>query len=158
MSDDRKRSWKEIDQMRDGTRTGDDRGRPKNRAAEERTEQATQQYLKEIDKLFSVTAGGAEGEALTKRLRDAHGTPELPEVCREFREALGLPKEISLLSIFLDSNEPGLVVDALEAILLLTKDPELELSKGMQSQLRILAEDFNNDIAEVAEEILAELG
>ena len=48
-------------------------------------------------------------------------------------------------------------VDALEAILVLTKEGEVELGKGMQSQLRVLSEDFNNDIAEVAELILAEL-
>ncbi len=155
MSDDKKPSWKEIDQMRDGTRSGDG-NRPRGRAAEERTQQATQQYLKEIDKLFTATGGSAEAEALVKRLRDAHGTPELPEVCRSFRDEVGLPRDITLLSIFLDSNETELVVDALEAILALTKQDELELSKGMQSQLRVLAEDFNNDIAEVAEEILAE--
>jgi len=157
MSDDRKPSWKEIDQMRDGTRSGDRRG-PVNRAQEERTEQATQQYLKEIDKLFSATGGGAEAEALVKRLRDAHGTPELPEVCRSFKAEVGLPSDVSLLSIFLDSNDPELVVDALEAILILQKEGTVELGKGVLSQLRILAEDFNNSIAEVAEEILAGLG
>ena len=157
MSDERKRSWKEIDQMRDGSRPSERRG-PGSRAQEERTEQATQQYLKEVDKLFSTTGGGAEADALVKQLRDAHGTPELPEVCRSFREALGLPREISLLSIFLDSNDPELVVDALEAILSLQKEGKVELGKGVLSQLRILAEDFNNSIAEVAEEILAELG
>ena len=156
MSDDRKPSWKEIDQMRDGTRSGE-RNRPGGRVSEERTEQATQQYLKEIDKLF--TAGsGSEGEALVKRLRDAHGTPELPEVCRGFRDEVGLPSEISLLSIFLDSRDPELVVDALETILALLKQEKVELGKGVLSQLRSLAEDFNNDIAEIAEEILAELG
>ncbi len=155
MSDDRKPSWKEIDQMRDGTRSGD-RDRPRGKAAEARTQEATQQYLKEIDKLFATTGGGAESDALVKRLRDAHGTPELPDVCRSFRDEVGLPRDISLLSIFLDSNEPELVVDALEAILALNKEGEVEMSKGMLSQLRVLAEDFNNDIAEVAEEILAE--
>ena len=157
MSDDRKPSWKEIDQMRDGTRSGDRRG-PVSRAQEERTEQATQQYLKEIDKLFSAAGGGAEAEALVKRLRDAHGTPELPEVCRSFKAEVGLPRDVSLLSIFLDSNDPELVVDALEAILILQKEGTVELGKGVLSQLRILAEDFNNSIAEVAEEILAGLG
>jgi hypothetical protein len=157
MSDDRKPSWKEIDQMRDGTRSGE-RNRPKGKAAEERSQQATQQYLKEIDKLFSASGGGSEADALVKRLRDAHGTPELPEVCRAFREEVGLPRDASLLSIFLDSNQPDLVVDALGAILALLKEGELEMSKGMLSQLRVLAEDFNNDIAEVAEEILADFG
>ncbi len=156
MSDDRKRSWKEIDQLRDGSRRGDN-DRPRGRAAEARSEQATQSYLKEIDKLFSSTGRSAEADALVKRLRDAHGTPELPEVCRTFRAELGMPTEPSLLSIFLDSNDAEVVVAGLETLLVLLSGSEVELGKGIQSQLRVLSQDFNNDIAEVAEEILEKL-
>ena len=156
MSDERKRSWKEIDQMRDGTRR-EDRERPRNAAAQERSEQATQSYLKEIDKLFTSTGRSAEAEALVKSLRDAHGTPELPEVCRSFRDQLGMPDDTTLLSIFLDSNEPEFMVAALETLVTLLGSNEIELSKGIQSQLRVLAQDFNNDVAEIAEEILEKL-
>ena len=156
MSDERKRSWKEIDQMRDGTHRGEHE-RPRNAAAQERSEQATQTYLKEIDKLFTSTGRSAEAEALVKSLRDAHGTSELPEVCRTFRDQLGMPREAVLLSIFLDSNEPEFVIPALETLGVLLSSNEVELSKGIQSQLRVLAQDFNNDIAEIAEEILEKL-
>ena len=156
MSDERKRSWKEIDQMRDGSRR-EDRERPRNAAAQERSEQATQSYLKEIDKLFTSTGRSAEAEALVKSLRDAHGTPELPEVCRSFRDQLGMPDDTTLLSIFLDSNEPEFMVAALETLVTLLGSNEIELSKGIQSQLRVLAQDFNNDVAEIAEEILEKL-
>jgi hypothetical protein len=156
MSDERKRSWKEIDQMRDGTRR-EDRERPRNAAAQERSEQATQSYLKEIDKLFTSTGRSAEAEALIKSLRDAHGTPELPEVCRSFRDQLGMPDDPALLSIFLDSNDPEFMVAALETLVTLLGSNEVELGKGIQSQLRVLAQDFNNDVAEIAEEILEKL-
>jgi hypothetical protein len=156
MSDERKRSWKEIDQMRDGSRR-DDRERPQNAAQQVRSDQATQTYLKEIDKLFTSSGASAESEALVKNLRDAHGTPELPEVCRLFRSELGMPREPALLSIFLDSNEPELVVSALQTIESLLAEDSIELGKGIQSQLRVLAQDFNNDIAEIAEEILDKL-
>ena len=89
MSDERKRSWKEIDQMRDGSRR-DDRERPQNAAQQARSDQATQTYLKEIDKLFTSTGRSSEAEALVKLVRDVHGTPELAEVCRAFREELGM--------------------------------------------------------------------
>jgi hypothetical protein len=156
MSDERKRSWAEIDRLRDGARR-DDRDRPRNAASQARTEAATQTYLKEIDKLFSSTGRSAEANALVKRLRDAHGTPELANVCREFRDEVGLPRETALLSIFLDCNEPELVVDALSTLFALLEQEEIELGKGVQSQLRVLSQDFNNDIAEVAEDILAKL-
>ena len=70
---------------------------------------------------------------------------------------MGLPRETALLSIFLDCNEPELVVDALSTLFALLEQEEIELGKGVQSQLRVLSQDFNNDIAEVAEDILAKL-
>jgi len=154
--DDRRRSWKEIDQRRDGARPSDER-RPRNKAAEERTVQATQEYIKEIDKLFSPEAGGSEGAALAKAVRDSHGTPGLADACRALRDAFGIPRDAQLLSIFLDANDPQLVVAALEALLELQKAGELEVSKGLSSQLRILAQDFNNDIADVAEELVEQI-
>lgn len=156
MSDERKRSWAEIDRLRDGS-SREDRERPRNPASQARADQATQTYLKEIDKLFSSTGRSAEADALIKRLRDAHGTPELAGVCRDFREELGLPRETALLSIFLDCNDPELVVGALSTLFVLLEQEEIEFGKGIQSQLRVLSQDFNNDIAEVAEDILEKL-
>jgi hypothetical protein len=153
---DRKLSWKEIDQRRDGTRR-DEPKRPRDKFAQERADQATKEYMKELDKLFSTGHGGAEGEEQVKALRAAHGTPELAKVCRTFQAELGLPKDVGLLSIFLDSNEPELVVEALEVLLALQKSGDAEFGKGVVSQLRVLAQDFNNDIAEIAEEIVEEL-
>jgi hypothetical protein len=49
------------------------------------------------------------------------------------------------------------VIPALETMGGLLSANEIELSKGIQSQLRVLAQDFNNDIAEIAEEILEKL-
>lgn len=137
MSEDRKPDWKDIQQSG--------------------ANPATQSYIKELDSLFTPSGRSEEAEALIKRLRDAHGTPELPEVCRALREELGMPREVALLSIFLDSNDAELVVDALETMLLMLDAEEVEISKGVQSQIRVLSQDFNNAIAEVAEDILAKL-
>ncbi len=154
MSDnDRKLSWKEIDQRRDGT-SRDEGRRPRNEAHEARAEQATQAYISEIDKLFSNVPGGAEGEALVKAMRDAHGTPELDAACNAYRDAAGMPRDLELLSIFLDCKDSSLVVVALEALLELQKMPDVSLGRGLQSQLRILAQSFDNAVAEIAEEII----
>ena len=49
------------------------------------------------------------------------------------------------------------MVAALETLVTLLTQDEVELSKGVQSQLRVLAQDFNNDIAEIAEDLLEQL-
>lgn len=157
MSDERKRSWKEIDRMRNGSSRADHE-RSRDSAAVARSGAATQTYLKKIDKLFTSSGKSPEAEAWVKRLRDAHGSADLAETCRAFRAELGMPREIELLTIFLDCNEAELVVDALETVLALMEQSELELGKGVQSQLRVLAQDFNNDIAELAEDILVKIG
>ncbi len=156
MSDKEKLSWREIDQRRDGARSGGQHG-PRGEAARERSEQATKQYLSEIDKLFSGSEGGQEGEALARAIRDAHGSSELDAACQAYRESLGLPRQLELLSIFLDCKETELVVTALEALLVLQNEGDTSLSRGIQSQIRVLAQSFENDVAEVAEEILEQM-
>jgi hypothetical protein len=152
VSDKEKLSWREIDQRRDGARSG--QSGPRGEAAKERSEQATKQYLSEIDKLFSASDGGEEGEALARTIRDTHGSSELDAACQAYRESLGLPRDLDLLSIFLDCKERELVVVALKALLVLQNEGDASLSRGIQSQLRVLAQSFDNDVAEIAEEIL----
>ena len=156
--DDRpKRSWKEIDQMRDGSVRRDER-RPRGKAAEARSRAATQQYLKEVDKIFAPGGDSGEAEPLAKAVRDAHGTSGLVAACREYVATAGVPRDPDLLAIFLDCGEPELVVQALEALLALRREGHLdEVSKGLRSQLRVLAQDFNDSIAEAAEDLVAEL-
>jgi hypothetical protein len=151
-----KRSWREIDQMRDGTRPRSER-RPRGKEAEAQSAEATKEYLKEIDKIFVTSQGGAEGERLAKAMRDAHGTPGLADACRAFREAIGMPSEASLLALFLDTGDPDLVVRALKQLLEIHQRGELELSSGLSSQLRVLEQDFNDAVAEAAEDLLEQL-
>jgi len=46
-------------------------------------------------------------------LHHQHGTAGLADACRAYRDALGLPADASLLSIFLDAGDPALVCAAL---------------------------------------------
>lgn len=154
--DDRKLSWREIDQRRDGTYRGEPR-KPRGKRAEERSEQATRQYLKEIDKLFSGESVDEAGGVLAKAVRDAHGTAELDGACLALRDEVGMPGDAGLLSIFLDCKDAALVIAALELLLEMQKRGDAPLSKGIQSQLRVLAQGFDNDVADIAEEILEEL-
>jgi len=160
VGDDRDRydrpSWSEIDKRRDGSRS---RGepRPRGAAAEARSRAASEQYVKEIDKLFSKEPGGAEAEGLARAVRDAHGTAGLAAACGAYVERLGTPRDVSLLSIFLDSDDAAIMVPALERLLELREAGALEAKSGLVTQLRVLAQSFDDDVAGIAEDLLERL-
>jgi hypothetical protein len=157
MSDEREKlSFSELDRRRrEKERGGEDR--PRGPGAQARSKEATASYLKEVDKLFSSAKGGAAGEALAKAVRDAHGTPALTEACRALRDAIGLPDDAGLLSMFLDADDPTLVVEALRALAAGHEAGRLEISRGVKSQLRVLEQSSDDDVAYEAEELLARL-
>lgn len=148
-----RRSWREIDQLRDGTGRRDER-RPRGAAAEARAKSATKAYLKQADQIFARGPGGAEGERLARAVREAHGTPALAAACAAYRDAVGLPEDPALLSLFLDSGDRALVVGAL-AGLRSARERGAALSAGVLSQIRLLAQASDDEIAESAETLLA---
>ena len=155
--DDRpRRSWREIDQMRDGTRgrADDVHSRPRGKAEQARLKAASQAYLKDAEKLFANSPGGAEGKRLANAMHDAHGTTGLADACREYCAALGTPKDPSLLSLLLDCDDRNLVLAGIETLQELQAAGGLEISSGTRSQLRILSQGFDDAVAEAAEELL----
>jgi hypothetical protein len=153
-----RRSWREIDQMRDRPRERSQERRPRGAAAEARARTATDQYLKKMGKeLFGKESGGAEAADLARGVRDAHGGAGLAEACRAYLEALGPPTDPSLLSLFLDAGEREVLLSALEALESLRAAGTLAATSGIRTQLRILAEDPDDDVAYASEELLAKL-
>ncbi len=148
-----KRSWREIDAMRDGSRRSEDRG-PRDRAARERADAASKQHRKQLEGMFSSHQGGAEGKRLAKAMRDAHGTPGLADACREYRDSVGPPSDVSHIRFFLDCGDRDLILAGLTALRAVLAAESIALPAGLRSQLRILAEDRDNDVADLAEEIL----
>lgn len=149
-----KKSFAELDRMR---REGGGRGaasHPQGKAAGERRAAVTQQSLREADGLFS---GGRRGEAarLAEAVRDALGTPELAEACRAYHAAAGPPKEPSVISCFLDAGDREIILLGLRALEAARSVDSFEPTGGLRSQLRILAEDADDEIAETAEDLLA---
>jgi hypothetical protein len=151
-----RRSWREIDQLRDGARHHRDERRPRGAAAEARARSATAQYLKQAGQIFSGGRGGAEGERLAAAVRAAQGAPALAEACAAYRDALGLPDDPALLGRFLESGDAALVVGALGA-LRAARQRGAVLGAGLRSQARMLADDRDDEIAEAAEALLASL-
>lgn len=148
-----KRSWSEIDRMR-GSARGSSEPRPLGPAAKARAAAASRQYIKQIDGLFTDAKGGAEGDDLAKAVKNAHGTPQLADSCAAYAKALGMPEDPSLLSMFLDSGNSDLMVGALEKLRELHEGDGPKLTKGQKSQVRTLALDSNNAVADLAEELL----
>lgn len=156
--DDREKlSFSERDRIRREGGQGNGERRPRGEAAERRSKEATSAYLKEADKLFSDAQGGTDGEAAIKAVMDAHGTPGFTDACRAFRESVGVPATASLLSLFLDAEDVGLVAEAIRALGAGLESGDLEISRGIKSQLRVLEQSPDDDVAYEAEELLAKL-
>jgi len=151
-----KLSWRERD-ARSGRSSHVRRDEPRGSILDPRSRAATQQYLKQIDQIFSSAPGGAEGERLGKAIRDAHGTPALTDACRAYRAALGLPADAGLLTLFLDARDPELVAAALAALGEAHAAGRLAATSGLRTQLRLLAQDSDDAVAEGAEDLLAKL-
>lgn len=148
-----KLSFSERDRLR-RERSGSE-GRPRG-VSQAKVDQATRQYVKQLDGMFS-NERGAEVEGLAAEVRAAHGTKGLAEACRSYREAVGYPSDAALLSMFLDCADAELVVGSLEALRAACRSAGFKASSGLRSQIRMLAEDANDEVAELAEELNGQL-
>ena len=148
-----KKSFSELDRARrDRSSSGERRpARPQDQA---RARAGTQQYLKHIDGLFSAGKGGAEGERLARELLEARGTPGLADACRAYREGIGVPAKAPEISCFLDAGETEFVLAGLESLGAACDAGSLKLTPGLRSQLRMLAQEPDDAVAEAAEELL----
>ena len=151
-----KKSFSELDRIRREGRSPGDR-EPRGPGARVRADAAAKHYVKKIDGMFSGAKGGSEGEQLASAVREAHGTPKLAEACRSYRAAVGMPEDGALLSIFLDSADTELVVAGIEALGDAREAGTLTVTKGQKTQLRTLALDSDDAIANAAEELLETL-
>lgn len=149
--DDRKLSYSERDRLR---REGGGQ-RPKSGHARAAEEQRSRQALEVADSLFTREPGGQEGKVLATAVRAAHGTKELGAACRAYFDALGAPSSPELASIFLDAGEKDMSIAVLDALLEQKAAGELTLEGGLKRQVRILSQDFDDDLASRAEDLLA---
>lgn len=156
MADDgRKLSYSERDRLRREGKLGARRERPlsgKERALEEKRSRLA---LAAAEDLFTNEKGGQAGKALASAVREAHGTKDLAAACRAYLEKVGAPSTPELASIFLDAGEKAISLPVLDELLRLKSEGRLELEGGLKRQIRLLAEDFDDDLASRAEDLLA---
>jgi hypothetical protein len=154
-----RRSWSEIDKLRDKPRERRDERRPRGAAAEALSRQAAQQYPKKLDThLYAKGGKGTAGERHAAAVRAAHGTPALTDACRAHLEALGAPADAQLLAAFLDARDRDVQLAALRAIAEQVRAGALALGAGLRAQLRTLARGLDDAVAEAAEDALAASG
>lgn len=149
--DDRKLTYSERDRLR---REGGMGGRPRSGRARAEDEKRSRAAMAAADALFTDEQGGQAGKALADAVRAAHGTSDLTDACRAYLDGVGPPKDPQLLSIFLDADDKALRIEALDALLRQKAADALELDGGLKRQVRILSEDFDDDLASRAEELL----
>ena len=147
--DDRKLSYSERDKLhREGG------SRPQSGQARAAEEDRSRQALKAADSLFVHEGVGEEGLILATAVREAHGSAGLPAACRAYFKELGTPTTTELVSIFLDAGEKELSLAVLDELLRQNGAGTLELEGGLKRQIRILSEDFDDDLASRAEDLL----
>src|SRR5262245_57679446 len=149
-----KKSFSELDRLRRERRGSAEPKRAAGPAQQARLESAKKQYLKQVDGLFARGKGGAEGERLAAAVRGARGTPGLADACRAYRDCVGAPADAALISCFLDAGEPELVLAGLEALRAERAAGRVELTSGLRTQLRMLAQVSDDAVASAAEELL----
>lgn len=148
--DDRKLTYSERDRLR---REGGG-GRPQSGRARAAEEQRSHEALKVADSLFADDKTGEEGKALAAAVNAAHGSSDLPSACRAYFDAMGPPKTARLASIFLDAAEKDMSIAVLDELLRQKGAGDFVLDGGLKRQVRLLSEDFDNDLASRAEELL----
>jgi hypothetical protein len=149
--DDRKLTYSERDRMR---REGGGSSGPRGGQAREVERLRVDAALDQAESIFAGEKGGAEGKELADAVRAAHGTSELAVACRTYIEALGPPKALDLASIFMDAGDKELSLRVLDELLAQKRAGSLDLEGGIKRQIRILSEDFDDDLASRAEELL----
>ena len=153
MADDgRKLSYSERDRMR---RDGGKRERPVSSRDREVEEKRSRLALAAAEDLFTDEKGGQAGKTLADAVREAHGTKDLPAACHAYLEKVGPPASGELASIFLDAGEKAISLPILDDLLRQKSLGKLEIEGGLKRQIRLLAEDFDDDLASRAEDLLA---
>ena len=148
-----KKSFSERDRERREKRGSGER-RPASPAQHARLASAKKQYLKQIDTIFAKGKGGEEGDRLAQAVRSARGTPGLAAACRAYRAAVGAPSDAALVACFLDAGSADVVLVGLEVVRGERAAGSLQATPGLRTQLRLLAQDSDDEVASAAEELL----
>jgi hypothetical protein len=158
--DDRDRerpSWREMDRLRDRSKhTRPERREPSGPRARATSQAAKQAYLRKLDeKIFGGKGSPAEKDAAA--VRDARGTRGFSAACDAFVEKRGFPESPDLLLLFLDHENPDVVLKALEVLAPLARENAVDRDALGKALRRVKAMTDDPDVEAAALALLSTL-
>ena len=157
MSDKRKRSWREIDRMRDGTGRGS--GSPPDVLEKAlQNDRLKKMYLEEAENLFKGPKGRPEHGKDLQKIHKNFGKSGFSKAVKAYVKKYGMPDDWGTLMLLLDYEETEIVTNAIELLAQLAQEKGLVERRGLKSKLntiKLLSEDY--EVVEAAEKALGEL-
>ncbi len=158
MAGDRKKSWREIDRMKDrGGRSAGKRNEQKSRLEKALEDpRLKEKYLKEAEKLFMGAKGRPEHEKDLRTVHESYGTDKFRDAVLKYVEKYGMPDDWSTLLLLLDlKEEADIVCQAMEILVKMAGEKSPVERKGLKSKLKVLS--MTSDDPEIQETAEAEL-
>ena len=158
MTRERKKTWREIDSMREkGTAR---RGKKNGHSSLERALEDPKLkglYLKKAEELFMGVKGRPEHSKDLMAIHSSYGTTRFMPRVRHYVDTYGMPEDWGVLLLLLDlKSAPEIVCKAIEALCALIGEKGPIEQKGLKSKLKVLSLTAKNpDIRETAEIQLA---
>ena len=153
MSDDyEKKSWKELDSMRD-------RGGQKTPKKVSKKEQFVQKRVsaaarKELDKLFSGGKLSKEKSKHLEMIKELRGKPQYYEEMTKYFEKYGAPLEWDVQMLFVDHRDSKIVIAVLNEMIRTAPRENLDRQKTLAAKLRVMVlSTFDPDISDKIQEL-----
>jgi len=157
-SDEREKpSWREIDRRRDRSRhvSRDDRSKKEKSL---RSTWAKEQYLKEVDKLFTGKKGGKEHKTALNAIHRSYGTNKFASSVKKYLQKYGVPDDWSTLMLLLDYKDDDVLVQVIEVMKALAPERTTMEKHGFKDKLEILSfTASSSQIISLVESVLKEL-
>lgn len=154
MGEKRKKSWREIDRMKD-------RSSHRSSSQPDALEKALQDsrlkkmYLEEAEKLFKGPKGRPEHAKDLQKIHNNYGKAGFGKAVKHYINTYGMPDDWGTLMLLLDYDDSEIVVKAIEILADIAGEKGPVERRGLKSKLntmKLLCEDY--EIIEAAEEAL----
>lgn len=136
MSDERKRSWRELDQARD---RGVKISKTISKKEERENKQASQKAKQQLDALFSNSKLSKEKQARIQEIKALRGKPAYFEKMSAYISEFGTPVEWDAQIFFLDHRDSGLVIEVLEALKRTAPKETSTRQEVLRQKLKVMA-------------------
>jgi hypothetical protein len=150
-------TWSEIDKRKNRSRHVSEDPKPFGRN-KDKAEWLRKMALKEANKHFRGKQGTPAHEKAVSALQEHYGTRKFDALAKKYLEEYGLPKDWGNRFLFLDYEDPEVVIELLKSMAHSYPERSLREQQAFLSKLRTLktiAED--GDVRDEAAEVLSAL-